>query len=146
MRVQDKNKVLLRQMGAGLVDTKRVLINNTKIKTIQNQKNFHRKTKLMFGSIWCPAPNKAVEQELVLLLVWFGGRPSFHSSTLMLHVCTHRYAHMGMYISRSSTATVLAVLHPRQPPFLLGPCASAQSLVLPAPTYPCRTPKANAKA
>ena len=27
-----KNKVLLRQMGAGLVDTKRVLINNAKIK------------------------------------------------------------------------------------------------------------------
>ena len=28
-----ENKVLLRQMGAGLVDTKRVLINNGKIKT-----------------------------------------------------------------------------------------------------------------
>ena len=27
-----ENKVLLRQMGAGLVDTKRVLINNGKIK------------------------------------------------------------------------------------------------------------------
>ena len=27
-----ENKVLLRQMGAGLVDTKRVLINNAKIK------------------------------------------------------------------------------------------------------------------
>ena len=29
-----ENKVLLRQMGAGLVDTKRVLINNGKIKSI----------------------------------------------------------------------------------------------------------------
>ena len=29
-----ENKVLLRQMGAGLVDTKRVLINNGKIKSM----------------------------------------------------------------------------------------------------------------
>ena len=32
-----ENKVLLRQMGAGLVDTKRVLINNGKIKSIEWQ-------------------------------------------------------------------------------------------------------------
>ena len=31
-----ENKVLLRQMGAGLVDTKRVLINNGKIKKRNN--------------------------------------------------------------------------------------------------------------
>lgn len=79
---------------------------------------------MMFDSIWCPAPNKAVDQELVLLLVWFGGRPSF----TLLHLC-YMYAHIGMYtwvctLARSSTAAVLAVLHPRQPPFLLGPCAS----------------------
>ena len=79
---------------------------------------------MMSGSIWCPAPNKAVDQELVLLLVWFGGRPSF----TRLHLC-YMYAHIGMYtwvctFARSSTAAVLAVLHPRQPPFLLGPCAS----------------------
>ena len=79
---------------------------------------------MISSSICCPAPNKAVEQELLLLLIWFGCHPSSTLTTLMLHVCTHRYAHMGMYISRSSTATVLAVLHPRQPPFLLSPCAS----------------------
>lgn len=82
---------------------------------------------MMFDSIWCPAPNKAVDQELVLLLVWFGGRPSF----TLLHLC-YMYAHIGMYtwvctLARSSTAAVLAVLHPRQPPLLLGPCASPLS-------------------
>jgi hypothetical protein len=33
-----ENKVLLRQMGAGLVDTKRVLINNGKIKKLHTMK------------------------------------------------------------------------------------------------------------
>ena len=79
---------------------------------------------MMSSSIWCPAPNKAVEQELMLLLVWFGGHPS----STCLHLC-YMYAHMGMHtwvctFARSWAATFPAVLHPRQPPFLLGPCAS----------------------
>ena len=82
---------------------------------------------MISSSIWCPAPNKAVEQELVLLPVWFGGHPS----STCLHVC-YMYAHIGMHpwvctFARSSAAAVLAVLHPRQPPFLLGPCASLLS-------------------
>ena len=82
---------------------------------------------MVSSSIWCPAPNKAVEQELMLLPVWFGDHPS----STCLHLC-HMYAHMGMHtwvcaFARSSTAAVLAVLHPSQPPFLLGPCASPLS-------------------
>ena len=30
---------------------------------------------MMSSSIWCSAPSKVVEQELILLLVWFGGHP-----------------------------------------------------------------------
>ena len=79
---------------------------------------------MISSSIWCPAPNKAVKQELMLLPVRFGS----HSSSTCLHLC-YMYAHIGMHtwvctFARSSTAAVLAVLHPRQPPFLLGPCAS----------------------
>ena len=31
---------------------------------------------MVSSSIWCSAPNKVVEQELLLLLVWFEGHPS----------------------------------------------------------------------
>ena len=101
---------------------------------------------MVSSSIWCSAPNKVVEQELLLLLVWFEGHPSspgfarrtpeafcfpLSTSLLSLRLC-YTCAHLGMptwvYTStRSATATALAVLQPRQPPLLLGPCASPLS-------------------
>ena len=55
----------------------------------------------------------------------------FPTSLLSLRLC-YTCAHLGMptwvYTStRSATATALAVLQPRQPPLLLGPCASPLS-------------------
>ena len=55
----------------------------------------------------------------------------FSTSLLSLRLC-YMYAHMGMHtwvytFARSPTASALAVLQPRQPPFLLGPCASPLS-------------------
>ena len=55
----------------------------------------------------------------------------FSTSLLSLRLC-YTCAHMGMNtwvytFTRSATATSLAVLQPRQPPLLLGPCASPLS-------------------
>ena len=44
-----ENKVLLRQMGAGLVDTKRVLINNGKIKWVPSKTNPADEPSRIFG-------------------------------------------------------------------------------------------------
>lgn len=56
---------------------------------------------------------------------------SFPTPRLSLRLC-YMHAHMSMHtwvctFARSPTATALAVLQLRQPPFLLGPCASPLS-------------------
>ena len=44
-----ENKVLLRQMGVGLVDTKRVLINNGKIKSRSQDRRVNKKRINQYG-------------------------------------------------------------------------------------------------
>ena len=60
----------------------------------------------------------------------------YSQCTRMLHVCTHGYMYLHGLRQRQLSPFFTQILQPRQPPLLLGTCASPPSITLVAITRP----------